>query len=211
MKIGAFSDTHTLHKGLQIEHCDVLICAGDIMNSGYVMSDIIKFLDWFSEQPSEHKIFIAGNHDRLIENESLHITQRIRKEYLNITYLENSEVIIDGIKFYGSPITPTFYNWAFMADRGKEIRKYWDLIPLDTDVLITHGPPFDILDNSMMKIRCGCEELRKSVMRIKPKIHLFGHIHEGRGQLREDDILFANVTVLNENYRLVYPVMYFNI
>jgi len=91
-------------------------------------------------------------------------------------------VIIEGVKFYGSPWQPRFFDWAFNLDRGEEIKKKWDLIPMDTDVLITHGPPYGILDLTHEGEKVGCEELMKAVLRVQPKIHIFGHIHEAYGE-----------------------------
>lgn len=214
MRIGFFSDTHGLHDRLKnIEKCDVLVFCGDLMTSGYSRYEAKAFLTWFSQQKSDHKIVVAGNHDRIFESDNIGMTQQIRQEFPNLTYLENSQVVINGIKFYGSPITPTFYNWAFMANRGEKIKKYWDQIPLDTDVLITHGPPHKILDRAINGFECGCEELRKKVLEIRPKIHAFGHIHEGRGthQFMDIDTLFVNCTVVDERYRVVYEPYYLNI
>ena len=96
----------------------------------------------------------------------------------NAHYLCDESLTLDGVKFYGSPWQPRFFDWAFNKDRGAPLKAIWDKIPLDTDVLITHGPPHGILDLTFDKIKAGCEELLLAVQRIKPKVHVFGHIHE---------------------------------
>ena len=111
----------------------------------------------------------------------------------------NEEIIIDGIKFYGSPNTPEFMSWAFMKQRGKSIAKIWKKIPDDTDVLITHGPPKGILD-LCKDGHVGCQDLLERVYEVQPKFHIFGHIHESRGQHKENGTTFVNVTQLDGYY-----------
>ncbi len=117
--------------------------------------------------------------------------------------MNDSGIEIEGIKFWGSPVQPWFYNWAFNRQRGEEIKKHWNLIPDGTNVLITHGPPKGFFDMTTRGENCGCEDLFKAVERIRPQYHLFGHIHEGYGIEMSDGIVFANASVLNEDYRLV--------
>jgi Icc-related predicted phosphoesterase len=193
MKICAFSDTHTKHRQMKpLPEADVLVFAGDLMGSGYRHSEVKDFGAWFSEQPHKHKLLVAGNHDRLFESDK---NWCIRQFAPDVVYLEDSEVVIDGWKFYGSPWTPNFFDWAFMKGRGQEIKTYWDKIPLNTDVLITHGPPYGFLDRamrltehgSMIPGNVGCEELLKRVKEIKSGggngvlQHFFGHIHGSNG------------------------------
>jgi Icc-related predicted phosphoesterase len=88
-------------------------------------------------------------------------------------------------------------DYAFNRQRGAEIKAYWDKIPADVDVLITHGPPYGILDKTLFQMHVGCEELRNAVQeRIQPKIHAFGHIHEAYGQVKEGNTLFINASAL---------------
>lgn len=193
MKLVVFSDTHTKHRQMQpLSDGDVLVFAGDLMGSGYRHSEVKDFGKWFSEQPHKAKIIVAGNHDRLFESDK---NWCLRQFASDVVYLEDSGVEIDGWKFWGSPWTPTFFNWAFMKNRGLEIKKVVDLIPLDTDFLITHGPPYGYLDRamrltehgSMIPGNVGCEELLEKVKQIKPQggngvlYHFFGHIHGSRG------------------------------
>jgi hypothetical protein len=177
MKIVCISDTHGMHNKFEIPDGEVLIHAGDFMCGGYDPMEIVDFCNWFTSFPHEHKILIAGNHDSLIQSST-------GESFLpeGLTYLRDSAVEINGLKFWGSPWTPRFQNWAFMQDRGLAIKKYWDRIPADTDVLITHGPPQGSLDTSATwGDSLGCEELQKRVVKVWPKLHVFGHIHGGYG------------------------------
>src|SRR5579875_1559304 len=170
MNITFISDTH--NKNAFFTHYlkeggDVIVCCGDITNKGEE-PELIRFIKWYDQLPFRHKILIAGNHDFIFEQAPT-VAQRLLKA-TNIIYLQNEATTIDGIKFYGSPITPYYFNWAFNRHRGEEIKKYWDKIPADTNVLITHGPPYGILDKTTKGINAGCAELLKVVQRIKPQI-----------------------------------------
>lgn len=211
MKIIAISDTHGSHRQLKVPNGDVLIHAGDVLANNYP-NEIIDFNNWLSTLPHKHKIVIAGNHDEFMYNTGV---KTIRNTYLtNCIYLENSSCIIDGIKFYGSPITPTFMDWFFMAERGKEIQnKYWSNIDRDTDVLVTHGPPMGIMDKVITHVEktVGCADLLWTVKQLKPKVHIFGHIHAGHGIIKQDNIIFANASVMNEEYEIEYMPLEINI
>ena len=216
LKIIALSDTHTFHRKVTVPDGDVLVYAGDLMGSGYNCREVIDFGDWFSNLSHPTKLLVAGNHDRLFESN----LRDCLFCFTGIKYLEDSETIIDGVKFYGSPWQPEFYSWAFNVPRGTEIKKYWDKIPSDTDVLITHGPPWGILDQCwpigpvaprgmihMPTEHLGCEELDKQVVeRIKPKVHIFGHIHGGYGNYENKVTRFYNVAICDEQYNPANPV-----
>lgn len=205
-RITLISDTHTKHKELYLPGGDILIHSGDIMNSGYNVNDIKSFLKWFESQDYEELIFIAGNHDRLFETTE-NIVHPILESYPLITYLKDNWVEIDGIKIYGSPWQPEFYNWAFNLPRnGQELKDKWDAIPDDTDILITHGPPQTHLDQSghpWNQPLLGCELLLDRVNQINPKIHVFGHIHGSSGYKEHNNTHFFNASVLSEDYLLV--------
>ena len=127
--------------------------------------------------PYKHKIVIAGNHELGWDSD----TKDLKNELTNCTYLEDSSVEINGLKIYGTPYQPEFGRWAFNLERGQECLDKWDQIPSDTDILITHGPPLGFGDQNKRNVRCGCVELLHSVQqRIKPKYHIYGHIHEGK-------------------------------
>lgn len=212
-KITFISDTHTKHKQLSLPGGDILIHSGDIMNSGHNINDIIDFLKWFESQNYEELIFIAGNHDIMFENNRDSV-QRLLESYPLVTYLEDDWVDIDGIKIYGSPWQPEFYNWAFNLPRnGPDLMSTWEKIPADTDILITHGPPQGHLDASgypYNEFLLGCNLLRDRVNVIKPKIHVFGHIHGSAGYKEYEGTHFFNASVLSESYYLVNNGITFN-
>lgn len=192
MKITVISDTHTFHNSLHIEPTDFLIHCGDYTNTGTV-PEFNNFLNWFERQPAKHKIFINGNHEVGISKLG---TQWIKSaaNALGIHYLEDSVVVIDGIKFYGSPRTPEFCDWAYMYPSW-EAERIWDIIPIDTDVLITHGPAYGKLDQTP-QMRTGCAFLRDKIKSLNLKYHLCGHIHEGYGI----DGIHVNAACCNEFY-----------
>ena len=195
------SDTHTKHKHVtgELPGGDILIHCGDISNRGH-MNEIKNFLEWFEGiKGYEHKIFIAGNHDFGFQDNP-NLCAKLLQDYPTVTYLEDTSVIIDGIKIYGSPWQPRFYNWAFNVDRGWDIAQKWEKIPQDTDILITHGPLHGILDSTYTGQRVGCEDLYKKVMEIKPKVHCSGHIHFDHGMKEIDGITFINACCLGEDY-----------
>ena len=196
MKIVLISDTHTNHN-FRIPKGDVLIHAGDVTSRG-TKAEVDVFIKWFQSQPHKHKIFIAGNHDFYFENA---VKNNLKTEFKNLIYLNDSGCEINGLKFWGSPIQPDFFKWAFNRKRGEEIKKHWDLIPTDTDVLITHGPPHGILDLTTIGLYSGCKELKKKVFEIQPKLHVFGHIHEGYGTTTINKTFFVNASLLNEKYQ----------
>ncbi len=203
MRLVVISDTHGLHGGIQgLPDGDVLVHAGDFMNSGYDPEDIQSFNRWLGGQPFKYRVVCGGNHDRYFQNSP----QQARTLLTNAIYLENAGVTIDNVSFWGSPYTPEFLNWAFMYPRGSGARQYWDQIPYNLDVLITHGPPFGILDQVMPGgAHLGCEELFKAVEEKKPKVHLFGHIHGGSGIFESGDTRFINAAYLNEQYKPLKP------
>lgn len=191
------SDTHGKHRESAIPFGDILIHAGDIMTSGWDSSEIRDFNSWLGKQPHKHKIVIAGNHDWLFEKH-----RSTRNMITNATYLENSGVEIEGIKFWGSPAQPEFCNWAFNYKRGEEIDKIWQQIPDDTDVLITHGPPAGYRDwVKPGHESLGCRNLLSRVKKVKPKLHVFGHIHGGYGEDHDGVTHFVNASLLNEDYQ----------
>lgn len=201
------SDTHTKHEKLNgfLPGGDILLCAGDISSRGY-KTELENFFKWFDGIDNyEHKIFIAGNHDFGFQDEPETI-KGLLTGYKTIDYLQDEYLgIQDGdepeLKIWGSPWQPEFHNWAFNLPRGEKIKEKWDLIPDDVDILITHGPPFGKLDYvPYNNINVGCEELLLKVQQIKPKIHLFGHIHEGSGYVFDGNTHYINAAVLNGRY-----------
>lgn len=203
MNLVCISDMHSLHPSKPIPNGDVLVVAGDFCNKGYYM-DVLKFNSFLKGLPHKNKVVIAGNHDIIFE-EDLNLAKSLLDD--SIHYLQDSEVVIDGVKFYGSPWQPEFFNWSFNLPRGEKLKEKWDMIPVDTDILITHGPPKGILDTIKKDSNnLGCEDLWNTVKRIKPKVHIFGHIHGGHGVLKHSWVngfstTFINASICTERYR----------
>jgi predicted phosphodiesterase len=209
MKITFISDTHTKHRFCEndLPGGDIIIHAGDFMNSGYYEREAIEFFDWFNSLDNyDTKIFIAGNHDRWMEN-APDVAKGILTGYKNIDYLEDELIGVgphlkNMVLIYGSPWQPAFYDWAFNLPRnGWELEQKWNDIPNDTDILITHGPPWGHCDITPYgNLNVGCELLRVRVDELKPKIHVFGHVHSGYGYKFHDGTHFINASILNERY-----------
>jgi predicted phosphohydrolase len=199
MHIVAFADTHQFHEELKVEDADVVVCAGDVCRGGE-REELDVFLTWFERLPHRHKIFVAGNHDGCLEQPR----ERglVMQAHPSIHFLEDSGVVVDGVRFYGSPWTPEYHSWFFMKPRGAPLKERWDLIPRGTDVLITHGPPFGILDDAagyrgsaaMGPMHAGCEALAAVVADRRPRLHLFGHIHGQRGVVDAEGVRYVNCT-----------------
>jgi len=208
MKIIGISDSHGSHWDIKVPDGDILVHAGDFSSQGR-LPDTLDFLRWFNTHPHKHKIFIAGNHDWLMEQDP-NFWRIIKMEFPNLTYLQDEACEVEGLKFYGSPQSPRFFNWAFNRDRGADIKRYWDKIPTDTDVLITHGPPYGICDEAYrvgfnITEHVGCKDLLDAIKRVKPKIWMGGHIHYsyGSGNIIHDDgtrTVCYNCSILNEDY-----------
>jgi Icc-related predicted phosphoesterase len=205
MKIVFISDTHGMHRKVKVPDGDVLIHAGDITR-GRNPSSLEDFNDFMGLLPHRHKILIAGNHDFCFQNNK---NESIRV-LTNFTYLEDSSIEIEGINFWGTPWQPWFLDYAFNIKESSERKKKWDLIPEDTDILITHSPPHKILDKTFAGIHAGCEELGIAVKRIKPKVHIFGHIHEGYGSFTNGDTNYINASVCTRAYEPVNPPVEYN-
>lgn len=200
MRMIAFSDTHHKHRQVTPLEGEILIFAGDLCSRGSLI-EVEDFALFLKELDFKHKIVIAGNHDFPFENHDREASEQLIKD-TGAYYLNNSGIEIEGISIWGSPVQPEFMNFAFNRKRGNDIKKYWDLIPHDLDVLITHCPPFEILDRTVDGVNAGCEELLKRVEIVHPKIHIFGHIHEGFGSVKKDQTRFFNVACLDEKYHL---------
>jgi predicted phosphodiesterase len=206
MKITCISDTHNQHLHIPpdwLEGGDVLVHAGDVSGRG-TLKEIEAFLEWFNEQPYTHKIMIAGNHDFWFERTTAFVVnEMLQEKYPNITYLNDTGIEIDGVKFWGSPVQPWFYDWAFNR-MGTDICRHWDMIPLDTDVLITHGPMKGFLDMTTRGVSTGCPYLlEKSAEMTNLKLFVCGHIHEAYGKFEfPDGGVFVNASTLNFNYQV---------
>ena len=199
-RIVAISDTHNLHRQVKVPDGDILIHAGDLTDMGD-LRDVRDFNDWLGSMPHEYKLVIAGNHDFCFENDR----KAAESLLTNCTYLFDKAITIWGITFYGSPWQPWFYNWAFNLQRGPDIRAKWDLIPNHVDVLVTHGPPIGYLDETHDGEQVGCEELKVAVRRVRPSLHIFGHIHEGYGRVKNGHTEFINASTCTLQYEPVNP------
>ena len=210
LKIWHISDTHTFHDLLEIpEGIDMVIHSGDCSNprDPYTNEpEVRRFIDWFGDLPIKHKIFVAGNHDTSIEKR---LVTKVDFTDNDIHYLENETIVIDGIKIFGSPFTPTFGNWSFNKDRNKLERIWRKAIDEDVDIVIVHGPPKGMLDLSYDRLNsmehCGDKSLMNRVMEVKPTLMLFGHIHNcddiinaGTRTIPGLDTIFSNGSVVTD-------------
>lgn len=206
IKTWVISDTHSTHRRLRIpDGVDMVIHSGDSTNYYNYTDNLLEFhdfKDWFLELPIKYKVIIAGNHDAWA-------MKRYNIEDLKdngIIYLEHEYTSIEDRVIFGSPYTPTFGNWYFMKDRGT-ISRSWEALGTNIDVLITHGPPKGVLDLTENRDytfeQCGDSALLKKVITIKPKFHVFGHIHDfkscrNNGILVQDDITFINASAVED-------------
>lgn len=198
MRIAATSD---LHGNLpEIPECDILIIAGDVCPHTHRIDQMYwlhhEFSDWLDSTPARHKVYIAGNHDYGFT------VSGFDKSKIDAHYLLDSGVEVEGLNIWGSPYTPTFCDWAFMQ-RDAALANKWAKIPENTDILITHGPPKFILDKCMDGCNAGSDTLSKHIYNHEPKLHIFGHIHEGYGQ----DHFCYNVSHVDFNYEPVNPIV----
>ncbi|KAL4459353.1 hypothetical protein ABPG74_017966 [Tetrahymena malaccensis] len=227
IKFVCISDTHTKAHQLNLPKGDVLIHAGDFTYTG-LPQEVSQFNDFLKNSHFEAKIVIAGNHDLTfdIQNYSKDYAQRFHQDekiaidavatkamLKDCIYLEDSSVSIKGYSIYGSPYTPTFFDWAFNLNIGEPLQKKWEQIPTNTDILITHGPPHKILDRCYDGFQAGCPDLRKAVLeRVKPLYHIFGHIHEAYGQQKIDNTTFINASSVDLRYQTrSQPVITFSL
>lgn len=222
------SDLHNRHKQIKwgdtdLFKVDVIVCSGDISGMGRE-SEVTSFFKWWKTLPCQYKVLIAGNHDLCFDS---HINgvdiqnmwdsnpspypgwlqdelDSYRASYGHY-YLENQGVEIEGVKFWGSPITPTFgYGWAFNKNRGDAIKEVWKSIPMGTDVVITHGPVNCHVDwVPSNNYYAGCDDLRNRIKQVKPLLHLSGHIHEGYGYSYDQDTNYFNGSICNLHYEPV--------
>lgn len=195
MKVVLISDTHGLHDRLKVPNGDMIIHAGDVSGSG-TESEVLSFLNWFSSLNFKHKVFVAGNHDFILEERSSLVDGYLCK---GVTYLQNSSIEIEGLKIYGSPYTPNLNDWAFLKSK-KEMKKEWDLVPNDLDILVTHSPPYKILDYTILDGNIGCQYPLNRVLEVNPRIHVFGHVHEAHGMVEISGTKYFNACSLDENY-----------
>ncbi|CAB4065127.1 Metallophosphoesterase domain-containing protein 1,Metallophosphoesterase MPPED2 [Lepeophtheirus salmonis] len=207
-RIVCMSDTHSLTSHITRE-----IPEGDIFHSCWRFYSLWSFQRTGNHELSLDESYHPNNESRQIGIDIGHFLKKndetkesftkedIRKELTNCVYLQDSYVTVYGLKIYGTPWQPEFGGWAFNLKRGSKCLDKWDLIPDDTDILITHSPPVGYGDHCSTGVRAGCVELLNTVQRrVKPKYHIYGHIHEGYGVRSDGKIVFINASTCNVNY-----------
>ncbi len=207
LRVVAWSDTHGYHERVTLPPGDLLIHAGDLTKHGE-LEEVGAFDAFLAALPHPHKIVIAGNHDWCFQRQPDDARARLR----HAIYLEDQAITIEGWKFYGSPWQPEFLDWAFNLPRGGPLREKWALIPTDTDVLVTHGPPLGHGDRTTFGSQhVGCEDLLAAVERIAPRFHVFGHIHEGAGVTRAGVTTLVNAASCDVFYEPIQPPVVFDL
>ncbi|MCK2147557.1 metallophosphatase domain-containing protein [Marinobacter alexandrii] len=200
MRIVCISDTHSLHDHIpDLPNGDVLIHAGDCTGSGSIPRGF-EFVEWFGALPYRHKVLIAGNHDYCFQAYPEWMREHCEKQ--GVIYLEDESIVINGVKFHGSPWTPFFRDMSFNALPNLMAEKM-ALVPADTNVLITHGPARGALDYIPNEdIRVGCLSIQARIPFLKQlKAHVCGHIHESYGELWKDGVLRVNASICTERYQ----------
>ncbi len=209
MKIVCFSDSHGRHDEIELPECDLAVFTGDCMMGGKNSKELSRFVKWFDKQPAKHKVMIAGNHDKLFDHHPKIARDIVAKT--DITYLQDSGIEIEGFNIWGTPSQPEFCAWGFNHSPA-QMEHWYSLIPMDTDILLTHCPPLDILDKveSVYSAgdRVGSPELRARVDIVKPLMHVFGHIHGDSALEPREYTLFVNATSLNERYEVRSSIPY---
>lgn len=190
VRIVAVADTHSQHQRMRVPDGDVLIHAGDLTHGG-TYEQLEKAATWMRGLPHKEKVVIAGNHDFGLQDQP----EVMRPLFEGLTYLQDEAATVCGLRIWGSPWQPEFFNWAFNLPRGAALDEKWRHIPEGLDVLVTHGPPHGYGDRIYDGSRVGCADLLRHCRAKKPRLHLFGHIHEDRGEWTEGEVRFINVTV----------------
>lgn len=211
MRLVCISDTHGMHRRIpEIPDGDVLIHAGDSLGQG-TLENLADLNDWFGTLPHRYKVVIAGNHDWVFQE----APELARETLTHAIYLEDSGIELEGLQFWGSPWTPQFLDWAFMLERGQALRGKWQLIPKNTDVLITHGPPRGLGDQVTVDFRArnvGCVDLEQRLEQLPNlQAHVFGHIHEGYGQYLRGQARFINASTCTARYEPTNPPIVFDL
>lgn len=205
LKIVCISDTHLKMNHIKLPDGDLLIHAGDHTSTGSIQQMSQAFKDLAKHKYKYGIVTICGNHDWLGELDPL-LTKQLAKDN-GLIYLDDSFVEINGYKIWGSPVQPEFCNWAFNRERGHVIRQHWDKIHNDVNILVTHGPPANILDQcpdhyDRLGEKVGCSDLVNAIQRLKPnlQLHVFGHIHNSYGMRCEDGVTYVNASCCDERY-----------
>lgn len=210
MRIVCIGCSHGRHLNLTLPEGDVLVHTGDYSRRGDE-SDAMWFLRWLEKQPFKHKVFVDGNHDGFSEDNPAGMRALVATYAPSCHYLNDSGVTIEGIRFWGSPVTPAFFDWWWNRKRGPEIQEHWDKIPNETQVLVTHGPALGHLDLIMPGFDAdrdehqGCGNLRTTIDgRLKAlRLHAFSHLHyEGCTTKIAKGVTYVNAAVVDDGYSL---------
>lgn len=196
MKIALFSDTHALHGQIKIPDADILIFAGD-MTHCRTARDVSNFNSFLGCLPHKHKIVVGGNHDHRLARDPV----KAKVQFTEAVYLLDEFIVISGITIYGAPWQPLFNARAcdaFALPRGKALKEKWDMIPPGVNILVTHTPPAGILDQDG-PVSHGCSDLAAAVDLLKPKYHIFGHMHSHHGMIRHGSTSYINCNVQGKN------------
>ena len=198
MRLVIISDTHCRHEELGTLRGDVLIHCGDGGNGFTRHADDVDRLDtWLGQQEFHRILCVGGNHDFEMQSRA----ERGGPVLRNAEYLQDRAYEYRGVRFYGSPWTPELVDWAYYLD-DDQLRERWELIPDEVEVLITHTPPFGILDRNSSGRNCGCRELQRRLLDLSPRIHCFGHIHASAGTTRQNGTTFVNAAMVNRRYEI---------
>ncbi|WP_372790451.1 metallophosphoesterase [Paraconexibacter sp.] len=206
MRIAAIAD---LHGHLPpIPECDVLVIGGDVTPAhDHALEHQATWLDttfraWLASAPTDHVVGIAGNHDFVFER----APETVPTD-LPWTYLNDEAATVSGLRFWGSPWTPWFFDWAFNAPKGdveeRFLRERYATVPADTDIFLTHGPPAGFGDHTSSGMDVGSRAALEVVRSVQPRLAIFGHIHEGRGRWTDGATTLANVAAVDLQYALV--------
>jgi Icc-related predicted phosphoesterase len=191
LRLVLLSDTHQLHREVDVPDGDIFIHAGDFTMFSESMEVVVDFNDWLGELPHRHKIVVPGNHELFLEADPSECSL-----LSNATVLINEGIEIEGLRMWASPVTP-LYGGAFGLSSAKDRKRLYAQIPEDIDVLISHGPPFGILDTAPTSgLHEGCSELLDAVMCIHPKLHVFGHVHGAYGVFQTAHTTFVNASLI---------------
>ncbi len=190
MKIIAISDLHGAQP--KIPTCDILIVAGDTVGHN-TPGQRFAFNQWLKNVRAKDKVVIAGNHDGLEFYDK-------REHIKGVHYLFNQTVEVQGLTIFGSPYTPPFQNWNYMPDDKTRYQAFMEC-PDDVDILVTHGPEYLILDKNFKGESCGDRMLSKALENKNPRVHIFGHIHEGYGYSDVTGMKSYNVSYVDQTYR----------
>jgi Icc-related predicted phosphoesterase len=191
LRLVLLSDTHQRHREVDVPDGDILIHAGDFTMFSESMEAVADFNDWLGELPHRFKVIVPGNHEFFLESDPSE-----RSLLSNASVLINEGIEIEGLRIWGTPVTP-MYGGAFGLSRAKDRKRLYSQIPPNIDVLISHGPPYGILDSEPIPgLHAGCSELLDAVMHVHPKFHVFGHVHGAYGVFQTEHTTFVNASLL---------------